>query len=107
LRSDARCRVPQDDDARRTVAGLEPDSVGGGICTYQVTQPRGGPTVLLVEQNTQRALEIADRAYVFELGRIVSEGAPERLLADRTLLNAYLGQSSPETRQPVYHGPAN
>ena len=66
-----------------------------------------GLTVLLVEQNTQRALEIADRAYVFELGRIVSEGAPERLLADRTLLNAYLGQSSPETRQPVYHGPAN
>jgi branched-chain amino acid transport system ATP-binding protein len=60
-----------------------------------------GLTVLLVEQNTQRALEIADRAYVLELGRIVSEGAPERLLADRTLLNAYLGQSNPETRPPV------
>jgi branched-chain amino acid transport system ATP-binding protein len=66
-----------------------------------------GLTVLLVEQNTQRALEIADRAYVFELGRIVSEGAPERLLADRTLLNAYLGQSTPQMRQPAYYGPAN
>jgi branched-chain amino acid transport system ATP-binding protein len=66
-----------------------------------------GLTVLLVEQNTQRALEIADRAYVFELGRIVSEGAPERLLADRTLLNAYLGQSTPQMRQRAYYGPAN
>jgi branched-chain amino acid transport system ATP-binding protein len=63
-----------------------------------------GLTVLLVEQNTQRALEIADRAYVFELGRIVSEGTPEHLLADRTLLNAYLGQSTSEMRHPVHHG---
>ncbi len=66
-----------------------------------------GLTVLLVEQNTQRALEIADRAYVFELGRVVSEGAPERLLADRTLLNAYLGQSTSETRQTSQRAPAS
>jgi branched-chain amino acid transport system ATP-binding protein len=66
-----------------------------------------GLTVLLVEQNTKRALEIADRAYVFELGRIVSEGAPERLLADRTLLDAYLGQSASETRRSVQHVPSS
>jgi branched-chain amino acid transport system ATP-binding protein len=66
-----------------------------------------GLTVLLVEQNTQRALEIADRAYVFELGRVVSEGAPERLLADRTLLNAYLGQSTSESRQTAQRAPAS
>jgi branched-chain amino acid transport system ATP-binding protein len=48
-------------------------------------------TILLVEQNTQRALALADRAYVVELGRIVSEGRPRQLLADRTLLDAYLG----------------
>ncbi len=50
-----------------------------------------GITILLVEQNTQRALELADRAYVIELGRVVSEGKPEKLLADGTLLEAYLG----------------
>jgi branched-chain amino acid transport system ATP-binding protein len=50
-------------------------------------------TVLLVEQNTQRALELADRAYVIALGRIVSEGKPRELLADGTLLEAYLGRS--------------
>jgi len=49
-------------------------------------------TILLVEQNTQRALELADRAYVFELGSVVCEGSPEQLLNNRTLLDAYLGQ---------------
>jgi len=56
-----------------------------------------GVSILLVEQNTQRALELANRAYVFELGRVVSEGVPEKLLADRILLNAYLGQSNART----------
>jgi branched-chain amino acid transport system ATP-binding protein len=58
-------------------------------------------TILLVEQNTQRALELADRAYVFELGRIVSEGTPEKLLGDRTLLDAYLGQGGRKAKQAV------
>ena len=52
-----------------------------------------GMTILLVEQNTQRALELANRAYVVELGRVVSQGRPEQLLADGTLLEAYLGRS--------------
>jgi branched-chain amino acid transport system ATP-binding protein len=54
-----------------------------------------GITILLVEQNTQRALELADRAYVIELGRVVREGEPEMLLADGSLLAAYLGRSTP------------
>ena len=53
-----------------------------------------GVSMILVEQNTRRALELANRAYVLELGRVVSEGAPATLLNDRTLLNAYLGQTS-------------
>jgi branched-chain amino acid transport system ATP-binding protein len=53
----------------------------------------GGITILLVEQNSQRALELADRAYVVELGRVVTEGTPETLLADGSLLDAYLGRS--------------
>jgi branched-chain amino acid transport system ATP-binding protein len=51
-----------------------------------------GLSILLVEQNTQRALEIADRAYVLELGRVLHEGAAQEIPADRTLLEAYLGQ---------------
>ena len=40
---------------------------------------RQGMTVLLVEQNARMALEIADRAYVLENGRIVHEGSAEAL----------------------------
>jgi branched-chain amino acid transport system ATP-binding protein len=49
--------------------------------------------ILLIEQNTQRALELADHAYVMELGRVVMEGAPDELLSDHTLIDAYLGPS--------------
>jgi branched-chain amino acid transport system ATP-binding protein len=51
-------------------------------------------SVLLVEQNTQRALELADHAYVMELGRVVSEGPADKLLSDHTLIDAYLGQGA-------------
>jgi branched-chain amino acid transport system ATP-binding protein len=61
-------------------------------CIRWLSRERG-VTVLLVEQNTKRALELADRAYVIALGRIVSEGKPRELLADGTLLEAYLGSS--------------
>ena len=50
-----------------------------------------GISILLVEQNTHKALEIANRAYVLELGRIVMEGTPERLRTDPSLRDAYLG----------------
>ena len=51
-----------------------------------------GQSILLVEQNIHRALGLAHRAYVLELGRIAMEGPPDRILADRVLRDAYLGQ---------------
>jgi branched-chain amino acid transport system ATP-binding protein len=50
-----------------------------------------GITVLLIEQNVPRTLEIADRAYVLENGRIVMEGACCNLLTDEYIKKAYLG----------------
>lgn len=50
-----------------------------------------GTTILLVEQNVQASLEIADRAYVIETGRNVMEGSAEELLANDDLKAAYLG----------------
>ena len=50
-----------------------------------------GITVLLVEQNASAALEIADRAYVMETGRIVSTGEASALLSDPKVKAAYLG----------------
>ena len=47
--------------------------------------------ILLVEQNVVRALEIADRAYVLEDGRIVAEGTPAALRSESRIQEAYLG----------------
>ncbi|WP_339950424.1 ABC transporter ATP-binding protein [uncultured Albimonas sp.] len=50
-----------------------------------------GLSILLVEQNTHMALEIASRAYVLELGRVTLQGAAADLAADAALAEAYLG----------------
>lgn len=52
---------------------------------------RAGTTILLVEQNAQMALSIADRAYVLETGKIVNEGSASDLLHDDSVRRAYLG----------------
>ncbi len=50
-----------------------------------------GVTVLLVEQNVRAALELAQRAYVIENGRIVGEGKGDSLLSFESIRAAYLG----------------
>lgn len=52
---------------------------------------KAGTTILLVEQNAQVALSIADRGYVLETGRIVGTGTGEELLKDDSVRKAYLG----------------
>ena len=52
---------------------------------------RGGATILLVEQNAQAALSIADRAYVLETGNIVKTGKGSELISDPDIKKAYLG----------------
>jgi branched-chain amino acid transport system ATP-binding protein len=52
---------------------------------------RAGHTILLVEQNAQKALSIADYAYVLETGRIVSEGEGKKIANDPIVKKAYLG----------------
>jgi branched-chain amino acid transport system ATP-binding protein len=50
-----------------------------------------GITVVLVEQNVHNALSVADRAYVFETGRVVADDTSAGLLGNKDLLKAYLG----------------
>jgi branched-chain amino acid transport system ATP-binding protein len=50
-----------------------------------------GTTVLLVEQDIKRALEMADRVYLLETGRMVLEGTPEQFLQNGYVKKAYLG----------------
>ena len=50
-----------------------------------------GIAILLIEQNVNAALQIADRAYVMEIGRIVSQGSAKTLLGDDEVKKRYLG----------------
>ena len=52
---------------------------------------RDGLTILLVEQNAQAALEIADRGYVLDAGTLTLEGTAAELLGNPALREAYLG----------------
>jgi branched-chain amino acid transport system ATP-binding protein len=50
-----------------------------------------GVTILLVEQNVRHALELADRGYVLETGKIILEGEGRQLIANEHVKKAYLG----------------
>ena len=52
---------------------------------------KAGSTILLVEQNAQMALQVADRAYVLETGRITLSGTGKELMASDAVRKAYLG----------------
>ena len=52
---------------------------------------KAGTTILLVEQNAEMALAVADRAYVMETGRITLSGTGEELAASEEVQKAYLG----------------
>ena len=52
---------------------------------------KSGTTILLVEQNAQAALSVADRGYVLETGRIVTSGTGHELLESPAIKKAYLG----------------
>ena len=54
-----------------------------------------GMTILLVEQNANMALSVADRGYVLETGHLIVEGRPDELLDNEEVRAAYLGGASP------------
>jgi branched-chain amino acid transport system ATP-binding protein len=70
--------------------GLAPKLVADVFATVERIRERG-ITVLIVEQNAVRTLELADRAYVLEDGRITLSGSGAELLGDPRVRSAYLG----------------
>ena len=59
-----------------------------------------GRTVLIVEQKAYGALQVADRAYLLEVGRIVRQGSSQELLNDERVQRAYLGRNIAPTHRP-------
>jgi branched-chain amino acid transport system ATP-binding protein len=71
--------------------GLAPKLVGLVFDLIGRLRAEEGVTVLLVEQNVHRALDLCDRAYVMRTGRIEVEGAPDELRRTTRIEDAYLG----------------
>ena len=71
--------------------GLAPKFVTRIVQTL-IDLKREGKTILLVEQNARKALQIADHGYVMERGRIVLSGTGESLLNNPQVQHTYLGQ---------------
>jgi branched-chain amino acid transport system ATP-binding protein len=70
--------------------GLSPILVEKIFSVIQKVRQEGG-TVLLVEQNARQALEIADRGYVLETGKIILQGSAQELRTNQEIEKAYLG----------------
>jgi branched-chain amino acid transport system ATP-binding protein len=70
--------------------GLAPKLVDEVLDTVRSLKQQG-MTILLVEQNVREALDLADRGYVIQTGRIVGEGSGRELLASDTFRQAFLG----------------
>jgi branched-chain amino acid transport system ATP-binding protein len=71
--------------------GLAPKFITRIFLTIRELQ-KEGKTILLVEQNARHALQVADRGYVMERGRIVLSGSGQELLNTPEVQNTYLGQ---------------
>lgn len=74
--------------------GLSPNFVEFIFETIQELREKDGYTILLVEQNANQALEVANRGYVVETGRIVLEGESKVLSDNEDVQRAYLGRSA-------------
>jgi branched-chain amino acid transport system ATP-binding protein len=70
--------------------GLAPKLVDEVLDTVRQLKAQG-MTILLVEQNVREALDLADRGYVIQTGRIVGEGSGQELLASDQFRKAFLG----------------
>ena len=70
--------------------GLAPRIVGE---VFEIIKDlrKAGVSILLVEQNARAALEIADYAYVLELGQVSAAGTAAEIAADPRLVESYLG----------------
>ena len=93
--------------ARPRLLMLDEPSLGlAPLITREVLQVvaslrRHGVSVLLVEQNARAALQVADRAYVLEMGAVALSGDAQDLLNDRRIIDTYLGMGANAHKEPA------
>ncbi len=93
--------------ARPRLLMLDEPSLGlAPLITREVLQVvaslrRHGVSVLLVEQSARAALQVADRAYVLEMGAVALSGDAQDLLNDRRIIDTYLGMGANAHKEPA------
>ena len=75
--------------------GLAPIVVKEVFRMVALISERLGTTIMVVEHNIKGVLDIVDRAYVLDMGRVVFEGTPEAVLETDILTEVFLGKVSP------------
>ena len=92
--------APQAHDARRAVAGARPAAGRRRSSASSSASTRSEKTtILLVEQNANLALSIADYGYIMENGRVVLDGDPEKLRSNEDVKEFYLGGGGEAARR--------
>ena len=92
-------RLPRSVNRDSALSGNGPCIVTVHLCRVQspsagflIRQCRRGQTILLIEQNAYRSLEVANYAYVLETGRMTLEGEASQLIDHPHVKKAYLGR---------------
>lgn len=75
-------------------AGLSPVLVTEAIQQLRALRDKTGVTLVLVEQNVQQALTIADEVFVLDLGQVAASGPPKQLTADGVVREIFLGRDT-------------
>jgi branched-chain amino acid transport system ATP-binding protein len=73
-------------------AGMASEQVPELIATIDTIRKQGGKTVIMVEHNMSVVLNISDRITVMHQGKVLAEGTPAKITADRTVQSVYLGE---------------
>ena len=79
--------------------GLAPIVVKEVFSMVSVISERLGTTIMVVEHNIKGVLDIVDRAYVLDMGRVVFEGTPQSVLETNILTEVFLGKVSPAAEE--------
>ena len=71
--------------------GLAPILIDEMFARFKDINKQFGTTMLIVEQNAELALDVSDRGYIMNVGKVVIEGESQKLLNDPAIQEAYLG----------------
>lgn len=85
------------------MAGLNPSEIEAITPMIRRLRDRG-VTILLIEHVMQAVMNLSDRAYVLSEGRIIAEGAPQDIVENPAVIEAYLGPGMAERLKGVRHG---